>query len=56
MTNAIVLKLDAAIRTVNELSRDAKSADDMETMYAANRAWKTLTDRRKRITLRLARQ
>lgn len=35
-------ELDNALQVCNNLSRDAKAAGDMPTMYEANRAWHEL--------------
>lgn len=42
----IYKELDNALQVCNNLSRDAKQAGDLPTMYAANRAWHQLSDAR----------
>jgi hypothetical protein len=39
-------EIENAIQVCNNLSRDARAAGDMPTMYAANRAWHQLSDAR----------
>lgn len=37
-------ELENALQVCNNLSRDARAAGDLPTMYAANRAWHQLSD------------
>jgi hypothetical protein len=45
-------ELENAIQVCSNLSRDAKAAGDLPTMYAANRAWNNLFNARKDLTKR----
>lgn len=40
-------ELENALQVCNNLSRDARAAGDLPTMYAANRAWGQLFNARK---------
>lgn len=40
-------ELENALQVCNNLSRDAKEAGDLPTMYSANRAWNALFEARK---------
>lgn len=44
MAKDLATELNEAIEACNQLSRNAKAAGDMPTMYKANEAWHALFD------------